>query len=98
MRLERLAGSSVPPLTVDQHLLIGAIRVRMVRDRNCLCDSHVALPRKLSIVARSRSLSGSFAVAKSIATLWGGKAGERARTSAQDEDLPCAFARRVSRR
>ncbi len=33
---EFLAGGGVEPLAVDQHLLVGAVGVRMARDRNCL--------------------------------------------------------------
>jgi hypothetical protein len=40
MRLEFLAGRGVDPVAVDQHLLVGSVRVRMARDRNCLGDSH----------------------------------------------------------
>src|SRR6478752_1732719 len=38
MRLEPLTGSRVDPLAVNQHLLVGTIRIRMARNRNCLCD------------------------------------------------------------
>src|SRR5262249_20128995 len=43
-RLERLAGSGVHPFAVDEHFLVGTIRIRMARDRNRLRHSHVILP------------------------------------------------------
>src|SRR6478752_5668039 len=42
--LELLARGGIDPFAVDQHLLVGAIRIRMARDRNCLRDSHVCSP------------------------------------------------------
>ena len=42
--LEALAGGGVDPFAVDQHLLVGAIRIGMAGDRNCLCYSHVFTP------------------------------------------------------
>ncbi|MHC2305161.1 hypothetical protein ACVIJ1_001631 [Bradyrhizobium elkanii] len=48
MRLEFLAGGGVDPFAVDQHLLVGAIGIRMARDRNSLRNSHVCTPCKMS--------------------------------------------------
>ncbi len=41
---EFLAGGGVDPFAVDQHLLVGAVGIRMARDRNCLRNSHVCTP------------------------------------------------------
>ncbi|MGY4422769.1 hypothetical protein ACVWY2_005218 [Bradyrhizobium sp. JR6.1] len=48
MGFECLAGGGVDPFAVDQHLLVGAIGIRMARDRNSLRDSHVCTPCKMS--------------------------------------------------
>src|SRR6185436_21017149 len=56
MRLEFLAGGSVHPFSVDQHLLVGTIRVMIARNRNCLRDSHVCSP----FCCCDRCLAGSL--------------------------------------
>ena len=40
-RLELLARRGIDPFAIDQHLLVGTIRIGMARDRNCLRDGHV---------------------------------------------------------
>ena len=60
MSLELLARGGIDPFAVDQHLLVGTIRIRMARDRNCLRDSHVCSPLCYCVRRSAGLLSAKF--------------------------------------
>jgi hypothetical protein len=83
VRLEALAGCGVDPFAVDQHLLVGTIRIGMARHRYRLRHSHVCTPL-MSIgfwIVISRILQRPHDTVKR-ACRW---------NRAWDEDLPCRF-------
>ena len=59
--LEALAGGRIDPFAVDQHLLVGAIRIRMTRDRYRLRYCHVGSPL-MSIDRPDRYIYGYIAM------------------------------------